>query len=664
MRSFNLVVILGVLNAFGAAAGCGQAAAVYPLPPDHEIRIRGGVRALVYAPDGNSLIGTTSGPLAIRWNATTGATVAKYGITDRWIQSLAVSPDGKIVALGGQDGKLSVWKMDGDSCIHQSQKGSDDFNPIHSLSFSSDGTRLLCATRRAIYVLRVSDWGEAAVIPANVGLARFSHDGLLVYSANYGYGGRIKVSKVEGGDLVWTDPRDAMRVGVHAVEWSPDNAWLCSIYGSGHIRILDSKIWALSRCLDVGFSHADTLAFSGDGSRMATAGYGGGYGRVVVWETQGWQLLRVRDWVKGKELSGVAIRPAGDQVAACSEDGVAIWDLPGKMPAGENEIWPGLDRRIKGGPAAGPVHAFQGHLGWVTRLVFSGNGKWLASAGADGTVRVWALQTRAEIRTFRGHAQHVLFLAWTRDGTRLISGGADGRLIVWQMATSDRAWEGSCEGAAGTCFTLSNDEQFIAAGDEKGSVHVWHLGDGRLVGRYQAGATEIGKIEFISNNQRLKITMGDCAGSEIDFSSGGSVKILNAGMTDDEKERRGWEKHEMPCAYAREDTAASIFPYWCGYPWIFRSSDNAQVDRLKGDWQTSGGIVVVQSDDGALAAGLGGFSPIPVWRLPDGNVLRKLDPPPVESYFSAGAFSRDHRWLARGDGQGLIWLWEAESPRD
>src|SRR5205807_3977203 len=57
----------------------------------------------------------------------------------------------------------------------------------------------------------------------------------------------------------------------------------------------------------------------------------------------------------------------------------------------------------------------------------------LASAGADGTVRVWSIPRGQEIRLYRGHRDVAQAVAFSPDGMRLTSASADGTLKVWDL---------------------------------------------------------------------------------------------------------------------------------------------------------------------------------------------------------------------------------------
>jgi WD40 repeat protein len=85
-----------------------------------------------------------------------------------------------------------------------------------------------------------------------------------------------------------------------------------------------------------------------------------------------------------------------------------------------------------------PVRVLDGHKGSVWSLSFAGDGKTLATAGADGTVRLWELATGRERARLTGHRGGVLAVAFAPDGDTLATGGIDGRALLWKLSEWSR----------------------------------------------------------------------------------------------------------------------------------------------------------------------------------------------------------------------------------
>ncbi len=75
----------------------------------------------------------------------------------------------------------------------------------------------------------------------------------------------------------------------------------------------------------------------------------------------------------------------------------------------------------------------KGHTHMVTSVTFSPDGKRLASASADKTVKVWGTTSGQEALTLKGHTGGVLGVTLSVDGKRLASASMDQTVKVWDV---------------------------------------------------------------------------------------------------------------------------------------------------------------------------------------------------------------------------------------
>ena len=164
-------------------------------------------------------------------------------------------------------------------------------------------------------------------------------------------------------------------------------------------------------------------------------------------------------------------------------------------PGSEVRLW-----KPDGTPAARCV--FPGGGAAVT---FAPDGKTLAAAGYDGTVRVWDAKTGAVRHTFTGHGESAQAVAFSPDGMRLATAGEDGRVRLWDADTgkSLRDLEGHRGRVWGLSFSPDGRELASAGGDQ--TVRVWNPTTGDEVRRFGGLRGGVYAIEFHPSGQSIAI---------------------------------------------------------------------------------------------------------------------------------------------------------------
>ncbi|MGL4512903.1 MAG: protein kinase domain-containing protein [Lacipirellulaceae bacterium] len=204
------------------------------------------------------------------------------------------------------------------------------------------------------------------------------------------------------------------------------------------------------RVLELG-PPVDAVAYSPDGSRVATADWNG---RVVAFDA----TTGERVWAAGPRdpdasaalyAHAVAYSPDGARIAsAWSDHRVRI-----------------LDTRT------GEVEAtLDGHTEAVLSVAFSPDGKRLASGGYDDAVIVWDLATGAPTERLRGHNWWVWSVAFAPDGEAIASASQDGTVVVWRRGAKGFERSTAFTGHKGPVFAVAfhpNGETVASAGDDR-----------------------------------------------------------------------------------------------------------------------------------------------------------------------------------------------------
>jgi DNA-binding beta-propeller fold protein YncE len=112
--------------------------------------------------------------------------------------------------------------------------------------------------------------------------------------------------------------------------------------------------------------------------------------------------------------ASLAVSPDGKWYAAGADDGSArVWRV------GENKA----------------EFTLNGHDGPVRGVAVKDGGRWVLTAGADRTVRLWdtARRDQKDVATFRKHASPVLAAAFRANGTRTVSADRDATVLPWEI---------------------------------------------------------------------------------------------------------------------------------------------------------------------------------------------------------------------------------------
>jgi WD40 repeat protein/serine/threonine protein kinase len=155
-------------------------------------------------------------------------------------------------------------------------------------------------------------------------------------------------------------------------------------------------------------------------------------------------------------ISGVAFCPDGRRIAGAWGDGsIRLWDI---ATGEQTRLLEGIGQRF-------------------ASAVFSPDCRFLASAGVDHNIRLWDTATRQELCSCRGHTGPIRSFCFNSDSTRLASSSEDKTVRVWDARTGALLLllEESPLHFQGVCF--SRDSQLLAAccsDSRQGEVKVWN----------------------------------------------------------------------------------------------------------------------------------------------------------------------------------------------
>ncbi|WP_392532008.1 NB-ARC domain-containing protein [Nostoc sp. C117] len=459
--------------------------------------------SLALSPDGKLLAtGDIDGQIHL-WQMADGKNLLTFKAHDSWVWTIAFSPDGQTLASGGHHGFVKLWDTQTGDCLKTLEKHT---GIVWSVSFSPDGQTLASGSQdTSIRLWNVALGKCLKVLHGHTGWVcsiRFNPDGSILASGSND--SDIRLWNVSTGICIKTLQGHVAKVC--SVCFSPDGKTLAS--GSSDHSL---QLWNVNKgtCIQTFHGHKNevwSVCFSSDGQTIATGSFDSS---VRLWNVQQGTCAKILQG-HSSEVFSITFSLDGQTLVSTAHDStVRLWDVSKGVC----------------------VRTLQGHTNGAHLVSFNPDDSMLATGSLDGLVRLWDVASEYSTKILQGHTERVWSISFSPDGSLLGSGSEDDSIKLWDVISGDCITTINGHSGGVTSVTFSPDGQTLASASRDASVKLWDIHEHRCVKTLEGHTADIWSVSFSPDGNTLATASQDCLVKLWDMREGKSITTL-LGHTD------------------------------------------------------------------------------------------------------------------------------------
>jgi WD40 repeat protein len=577
------------------------------------------------------------------------------------VTQISFSPNSQIIATVSEDKTASLWRRDGN--LIASLKGHND--TVTSTSFSSDNKMLATASKDdTVQLFRSSNGGKITFWKADQGgitNVSFSPNGKMLATA--GENNTVKFWTLDGKKIKTLKPIK-LSERVKIMSFSPDGKTLAT---SSQFDTV--KLWKVddgNKIREIDNYGAMNMRFSPDGKNITLVNKDG---TIKLWSIKN-VLLKNTNPCVNITFNAVSLSPDENLLAYNLTDSSLY----------KNTIF-------LGSPTPRGCYDFYflnvlNHNDSIASLSFSPDGKWLASASKDKTVKLWRVDKAKSLYLPEDGKNRITRVKYSRDGKTIAIGRNDNTVEIRQDGTQSKILP-----ADSSILSFSPDGKTLATGSTEDIVTLWSPNDKEI--RLKEPLDNIKSLNVSPDGQLIVVASRDkkvqlwhrngtlFKNLSVPIDSVKSVKFspdsqMIAAIGDNKVVLWGRDGSPMPPLQGHTKEVTDVV-FNKNSKFIASYGDDNVVNLWRRDGKriktktltghTDRVTSVSFSHDSSIIASVsnGGGRPenseIRLWRSKDGTPLRD----PIENYgIKSVSFSHDSRTIASINADNTVKLWSLQ----
>jgi serine/threonine protein kinase/WD40 repeat protein len=279
---------------------------------------------------------------------------------------------------------------------------------------------------------------------------------------------------------------------------TPDEELLFVGDRSGKLHVWDFRMGEKRKTIRAHSGPIRRLTMSGDGRFVISASADQ---TLKLWDARTWKpVTQCNGHVD--IVSSVAQVPGREEIVSSSFDGTLIrWETArGSLVARYGKV---IDENSRPSPENVDLQSLDRHVTWVREVAVPEPGHRIYSAGNEGVIFIWDLESARVIDRLLGNSGVVMCLAASPDGTRLLAGGYQKVLCLWDLRKNELVRRIPHDSATPACVAFSPNGRLALSGGADGVVHVWHIDSGRELHRLEGHEGTATSVHFLADGRRV-----------------------------------------------------------------------------------------------------------------------------------------------------------------